>query len=188
MCCGWDVDIPWTSRGNAATGTWIFRGDESSGTNVWPAAAPLLSHVVDLIPSIRDGLEIDRPLRVLELGSGCGLVGLGLAAATASRVLLTEAPFSLGGDGDETSFDWLRSNVDANCDAVEAAGGGVDVAVLAWGDAGDHAAVAAAYPDGFDLVVGSDLLYVCRVGISLINRGVAAAATWIFRGDEALAT
>ena len=50
---------------------------DGTGLKVWPTSVPLLSHLQQLISK---RLPMERPLRVLELGSGCGLLGMGLAA------------------------------------------------------------------------------------------------------------
>ena len=53
----------------------------------------------------------------------------------------------------------LEDNVALNHDACASSGGSVSTARLAWGVEEDIAAVASAHPDGFDLVVASDVLY-----------------------------
>ena len=151
------------------TGRSRHRGD-GTGTTLWPAALPTLSYVQKLMPALSAGL--DRPLRVLELGAGCGLLGLGLACSGAD-VLLTEGRFDLG-DG-TTSFDWLEANVGANGDAVR--GGSAACAPLNWGDAADCEAIDDAHPRGFDVVVGSDLLYVPEAHGALHDTLVRFAAT-----------
>mmetsp|Transcript_3488 Transcript_3488/g.10125 ORF Transcript_3488/g.10125 Transcript_3488/m.10125 type:complete len:287 (+) Transcript_3488:151-1011(+) len=81
---------------------------------------------------------------VLELGSGCGLVGL-VAAALGAHVMLTDLP---------TVLDLLSSNVTANLPAILAAGGRAEVTALQWGKD--------APPPGWgspDLVLGADLVY-----------------------------
>ena len=53
---------------------------DGTGTRVWPTALPLLLYMQGLCPQMQQSLEITRPLRILELGAGCGLLGVGLAA------------------------------------------------------------------------------------------------------------
>ena len=50
---------------------------DGTGLKVWPTSMPLLFHLQRLIS---ERFTSERPLRILELGSGCGLLGLGLAA------------------------------------------------------------------------------------------------------------
>ena len=108
--------------------------------------------------------ELRRPLRILELGSGVGLLGIGLALCTGAHVVLTDPAirtnFDEGPDEEQgTTLDWLASNVELNREAVRLAGGATQVAPLRWGDAEHVSALRASCPHGFDLVVGSDLLY-----------------------------
>ncbi|KAJ8600267.1 hypothetical protein CTAYLR_000625 [Chrysophaeum taylorii] len=82
--------------------------ENGTGSTVWDAAIVLAKYV--------DTLDL-RGLRVVELGSGTGLVGL-VAAAGGARVLLTDLPECL---------DFLRAN----------AKGTAAVAELAWGETRD---------------------------------------------------
>lgn len=86
---------------------------------------------------------------VLELGAGAAGV-VALAAARVGRSVLST-------DGSALVLDHLRANIAANAHKVVCER--VRVAQLAWGDAADVAAVRALQPGGFDLIVGSDLLY-----------------------------
>jgi len=135
------------------------RDADGTGLKVWPTAAPLLTTLQRLVADRFHHLT--RPLRVLELGSGCGLIGLGLAATRRAHVVMTDpcvaVNFSEEGDGSDT-LDWLRSNVELNRGVLErGCGGSVRVEKLRWGD--ESAALALRGHAGFDLVVGSDLLY-----------------------------
>ena len=49
---------------------------------------PLLLHLQGVYPRVQESLGVSRPLRVLELGAGCGLLGLGLAATCGANVCL----------------------------------------------------------------------------------------------------
>jgi 2-polyprenyl-3-methyl-5-hydroxy-6-metoxy-1,4-benzoquinol methylase len=83
-----------------------------------------------------------RGLRVLELGSGCGLVALALACRGAN-VVATERAIAL---------PLLEKNLEANAALVERRGGTLSCAALDW-----------TTPDadvlnrGYDAVVGADL-------------------------------
>ena len=113
------------------------------------------------IRAAQDSLGVSRPLRVLELGAGCGLLGLGLAATCGANVCLTESAFALDDDGEHTSLSWLQSNVEANREIVESTnlGGVVSTAKLCWGECDDHDALREQQPDLFDLVIASDVMY-----------------------------
>ena len=83
-----------------------------------------------------------RGLRVLELGSGCGLVALALACRGA-HVVATERAIAL---------PLLAKNVEANAALVERRGGSVVSAALDW-TAPDPQVLSR----GYDAVVGADL-------------------------------
>ena len=133
---------------------------DATGTTLWPTALPLLLHLQGVLPRVQSGLGANRPLRVLELGAGCGLLGLGLASTCGADVLLTESGVALGDDDEAgTSLTWLDGNVELNRAVCEAQGGRVSTAKLAWGVDGDIAAIRERHPEGFDLVVASDVMY-----------------------------
>ena len=132
---------------------------DATGTTLWPTALPLLLHLQGAYPELQKGLGVSRPLRVLELGAGCGLLGLGLAATCGAHVTLTESGSALTEDGEETSLTWLEGNVELNRKACESGGGRVSAAKLAWGDADDISAVQLGEPGGFDLCIASDVMY-----------------------------
>jgi hypothetical protein len=88
-----------------------------------------------------------RGLRVLELGSGCGLVALALACRGAN-VVATERAIALL---------LLEKNVEANAALVERRGGTLSCAALDWTtpDAG-------VLNRGYDAVVGADLCFAAN--------------------------
>jgi hypothetical protein len=109
------------------------------------------SNVLPEILCSRYGPEICGGKTVLELGAGCGLIGL-VAANWAMRVDIT--------DGDEEEVELIRRNVEENAPT----GGCVCSAVhLEWG--GESAAAARKAgsplsPDGYDLILASQVVYV----------------------------
>ena len=61
-----------------------------TGLKVWPVSLRLIEHLhAELLPGVQQRAG-NRPLRVLELGAGCGSLGIGLAAL-GLQVLLTLA-------------------------------------------------------------------------------------------------
>jgi hypothetical protein len=89
----------------------------------------------------------ERPLQVLELGSGCGLLGMGLAATGLVDVVLTDHP---------NAMEWLSSNIELNRDSVREH---ARVAPLEWGNDIHATQLETQLTSPFDLIVGSDILY-----------------------------
>ena len=113
-------------------------GGDRTGLKSWPCALPLLGFLqtrfVEAFGSESLALK-GRRVRVLELGSGVGTLGLGIAAvAPNAEVLLTDPdlPLALDEDGDDTTtLEWLRRNVERNRDVV---GERAEALPLLWGD------------------------------------------------------
>jgi len=123
------------------------KATEHSGGVVWETAFFLARYLEKHVLPGRGG-DDTRRLRVLELGAGCGLMGLALARL-GCRVFLTEQP---------TAMDNLRSNVAAHLASSSA--DRAKALQLVWGDATDIAAVRAKGP--FDLIVASDVVFAAR--------------------------
>jgi len=108
-----------------------------------------------------DAALIVFQVRVLELGSGCGLLGLGVATSLPNaHVLLTDPGLPVAFNEDEepsSTLEWLRSNVALNDDVADR----VDTAPLLWGAEAhiDSIKASTRWAAGFDLIIGSDLLY-----------------------------
>lgn len=100
--------------------------------------------------------------RILELGSGTGVVGIAAALLGATRVLLTDLNYTLPN---------TRSNVDRNRRYFRL-GSSVDVAELDWFRP-------ETYPSSetFDLVLAADVVWVEQLVPGLVNALRAAAAT-----------
>lgn len=120
--------------------------EDAVGRFVWPTALPLLRHL-----SQQQEAE-GKPLVVIELGSGCGVLGMGLAASsTIKHVLLTDH-----------DSDWLQKNMDLNRPTISCP---MEVARLDWRSQGDIAAVQdrtqdlLAYYSAELWIVASDVVY-----------------------------
>ncbi|KAK7360008.1 hypothetical protein VNO77_01980 [Canavalia gladiata] len=135
--------------------TVVIRQLPSEGLSfqLWPAATTLVS-ILDnrridpansplssALSTARDG-----PLRVLELGSGTGIVGIVAAATLGGNVTLTDLPHVVPN---------IRFNAEANAGVVGSSGGAVTVAPLRWGHADDVEAIGRE----FDLILASDVVY-----------------------------
>ncbi|KAK2981591.1 hypothetical protein RJ640_011121 [Escallonia rubra] len=120
---------------------------------LWPAATTLVtlldghrSHPATSPLSALLTAQLGRPLRILELGSGTGLVGISASAILGAHVTVTDLPHVLPN---------LRFNAEANSSVLALHGGSVDVAALSWGDIEDMKVIGGEY----DLVLGSDVVY-----------------------------
>lgn len=111
---------------------------------IWPAAFSFVS-LLDLNPSLLL-LPTHSPLRILELGSGTGLVGISAAAVLGAHVTLTDLPGVISN---------IQYNATENAAVAAARGGALAVRQLRWGAAEDFAEIGTA----FDAVMASDVVY-----------------------------
>lgn len=89
-----------------------------------------------------------RPLNVLELGAGCGLLGLVIAQG-GHHVVLTEHPDAMSN---------LKQNVESNSKSLAPHATAV-AAQLRWGVAEDIEAVKHISTKTFEIIVGTDIVY-----------------------------
>ncbi|KAM0975446.1 hypothetical protein ACFX13_018764 [Malus domestica] len=122
---------------------------------LWPAATTLLTlldgyhgdpSTSPLGPTLSALDMRKRPLKILELGSGTGLVGIAAAATLGATVTVTDLQHVIPN---------LLFNVEANVSVLEANGGIVHVAALGWGEAADVEVIGRE----FDLILASDVVY-----------------------------
>jgi predicted nicotinamide N-methyase len=154
-----------SSRSVAVRGrTYVLAQRPSShnhGHIVWEASIALLDY---LASKPKDLAALASGLRVLELGAGCGLVGMALADAGA-RVVSTDLP---------SVVEHLKANVAANPPLAGAGkGGSITVLPYAWGD--DVAPLLDAAGGGFGLVVGTDVAYSGSLNPLLLQTACAIA-------------
>jgi len=99
----------------------VANSGAGTANNIWDGAY-VLAKLLELCAAEGDAAVVAvRGARVLELGSGTGLVGLAAAAAGAAAVVLTDLPYAL---------PLLTANVQHNVEAT--AGAQVHVAALDW--------------------------------------------------------
>ncbi|KAE8709523.1 pyridine nucleotide-disulfide oxidoreductase domain-containing protein 2-like isoform X1 [Hibiscus syriacus] len=140
--------------------TVVIRQLPSEGLSfqLWPAATTLVALLDDHLSHLREsplastltalsnGGGNGRKLKILELGSGTGLVGIAAAVTLGANVTVTDLPHVIPN---------LRFNAEANADVVAQRGGTVDVAPLRWGEDDDMEVIGRE----FDLVLASDVVY-----------------------------
>ena len=143
-------------------------GLDLTGLDLWPTTDVLLERLQQqLLPSLQQERQRQfgstrDPLRVLELGAGCGVLGISLAAM-GEQVVLTDIDLAFGESTDST-LRHLEANVALNSDIV---GKRAEVRRLAWGDDEDITEVAKLGP--FDLIVGCDLVYDPDLHVPLLQ-------------------
>ena len=131
---------------------------DSTGLDVWPAAARLCSYLAGA-PSLVRGR------RVLELGAGAGLPGIVAGLIGAGTVTLT--------DGEPLAVSLARRTA-----ALNGLGEGPSCRFhhLDWREPRLSSAAAAAAAEGADVVMASDCLYVTRDAPHLLSAALACLA------------
>ena len=142
-----------------------------TGLKYWPTASePMLERLqkAEYLPKL---LKEKNRIKVLELGSGIGLLGIGIASLNKNiEVILTDAPVDFEeiqkGNGTSSTttptssssrsstLSVLEENVELNKDIVE---NRITVKPLLWGNK-EHIQTID-YQGHIDLIVGSELLY-----------------------------
>lgn len=137
------------------------RAADITGLKVWACALPLTNFLQnDIFPSleekIKDIIQGKRSLRILELGSGTGILGLSVATLGV-HVVLTDPAIDVNLSEQESSntIDQLRMNLEHNRDVIDKR---TTVEKLLWGNKDDIEYIKGKY-ETFDLIIGSDLLY-----------------------------
>lgn len=153
--------------------------EASTGHRTWGAAS-IFAHRLASSPSTYLPLTPNpgRILRVLELGSGTGLVGLATAKVLEALDVPARVVLSDGGDEPQTVLANLRENVSANLAPPESAECGVkvDIERLDWRDylpsSSSYSTLDHSQGERHDLILGSDLAYE-RGQATLLHAAVA---------------
>lgn len=114
----------------------------STGAVLWPAAAAMIEWLGKELPA-----ESATPRRALELGAGLGSPGLFLQMFLGFDVVLSDVA---------EATELLRKNVNAN---FKGSSGAPKVESLRWNDSEHMKQVLSHAPEGFDVIVGSDITY-----------------------------
>ncbi|KAH7520040.1 hypothetical protein FEM48_Zijuj08G0101500 [Ziziphus jujuba var. spinosa] len=134
---------------------------------IWPAATTLVtlldqhrrqpsnSPLSPTLSALSDAPN-RRPLNILELGSGTGLVGIVAALTLGAKVTVTDLPHVIPN---------LQFNADANASVLTTNGGVVHASPLRWGEADDVELVGRE----FDLIIASDVVYHDHLYVPLLQ-------------------
>ena len=137
---------------------------------MWPCSSVLVKYL--------DRNDTVQGKHILELGSGCGIVGICAAVLGASSVLLTDkliknlqATYSPDGELNEEKasnpavlLDLIKENVNDNISALNATD--IRVAELTWGDLPQAQALDLR---GASLIIGSDCTFSVPLSASLFK-------------------
>ncbi|XP_028775605.1 protein N-lysine methyltransferase METTL21A-like [Neltuma alba] len=139
--------------------TVVIRQLPSEGLSfqLWPAATTLVSlldgyrceSASSPLTSTLSVFSVDpnrRPLNILELGSGTGIVGIVAAITLGANVTATDLPHVVPN---------IQFNANANAGVLASSGGAVNVAPLRWGHADDVEVIGR----DFDVILASDVVY-----------------------------
>ncbi|GAA0148339.1 protein modifying enzyme [Lithospermum erythrorhizon] len=127
---------------------------EGLSFKLWPAANTLVNLLDSCskcdstgpLFSVLNSCVDKRPVRILELGSGTGIVGIAAAATLGANVTVTDLPHVLPN---------MVHNIGLNVEVVKARSGNVEAAPLRWGEMEDMEAIGR----DFDIILASDVVY-----------------------------
>lgn len=144
------VEIEVVIREPALTG-------DSLGFKTWGSSYVLSRHLPTLrLNSLSDFFVNDSRPRVLELGSGTGLLGLAAAALWGVPITLSDLPNIVPN---------LRANADSNESLVSERGGSLRVGALTWGGEKDEEVFdGERFPVSLLLTLGFTCVQRCRMG------------------------
>lgn len=141
---------------NSINSAVVIRQLPSQGLSfqLWPAASTFVklldsynsSNTDKFSKTITNVVKNSNRIRILELGSGTGIVGITASVLLGADVTVTDLPHVLPN---------LKFNVDVNSSVLVPLGGEVHVAALSWGEVGEMEVIGREY----DLIIGSDVVY-----------------------------
>lgn len=134
---------------------------QSVGGNLWPASDLMIKYLIET--------RAAEGKRILELGSGCGYVGLACGVLGATRVTLsdrviTERRMEYDSEGmlveytgtpNEVLLELCKDNITRNVNQLN--GSDMDVQELEWGD--NNSSHISRLSQHYDLIIGSDVTY-----------------------------
>jgi len=132
---------------------------DALGLKTWASSYALAQQLERIArTSLAHLIQLDKPnkfTRILELGSGTGLLGMAAAAQWRANVLLSDLPQIMAN---------LKFNVDTNRDTVSHFGGSIDQAALTWGgplddDDGSKDDECFTHKNQFNVILAADGVY-----------------------------
>ncbi|RMZ92663.1 hypothetical protein DV736_g125, partial [Chaetothyriales sp. CBS 134916] len=132
---------------------------DSIARHIWDASLGFLRFFDHVFSTTETSSELQqlllrkrkRPLRVIELGAGCGIVGIAFAQLVKSDVLLTDL---------DDALDILNSNIRL---AAPAAGSRLEAMVLDWSEC------LASTSTQYDIILVSDCIYNPDSSVHLVE-------------------
>jgi predicted nicotinamide N-methyase len=148
--------------------------EDHLGFKTWASSYMLAKRLCGMdLPKPKEG-----PQRILELGSGTGLVGMAAAAVLKADVLLTDLPEIEGN---------LARNVAQNLDMIESEGGSATTAVLDWTNpklvvrSSSVGTDDLAFLEPFPIILAADAIYSAEHPAMLVN----AITLWLEHSPKA---
>ena len=154
---------------------------DSTGRHIWPTAIPLLQHMLQTTQEQSKGIFGDTSTTttktVLELGSGCGLLGMGLVAASMPPTSFSSSTTLYQVVMTDHSTEWLQQNLErnqeilfggSNVETQQQQHQNIEIHRLQWGNEQDLASLYetsailhqySKHRKQFDYIIGSDILY-----------------------------
>ncbi|PRP87678.1 hypothetical protein PROFUN_02378 [Planoprotostelium fungivorum] len=128
----------------------------AEGKLVWPASEILCQYICHLSHTHPN---LFRGKKILEVGSGQGLVGMTASLFSSSPPILT--------DYDEDAIELLEANLSRNFKDDDA--GRPITTKLTWGDEKSMDDLSKKHGDHFDFIVGSDIVYYRTAVVPLLQ-------------------
>ncbi|GAB5356994.1 hypothetical protein AAMO2058_000335700 [Amorphochlora amoebiformis] len=123
------------------------------GRTVWESGLRLIDFLE------KEHRESIMGAKVLELGTGTGIVGISVASMGANVVVT---------DREEKLLQLVKKNIDMNQEAIIAGGGSVETKQMDWGNRETTSKVAITCGP-FDYIIASDVLYSSPSHINLVE-------------------
>jgi hypothetical protein len=158
---GKDLELSIQHAATCTGGNMVSKTHDATGVMIWPATHLLCQHIASALPG-DGGIQLGE--FVLELGCGCGLVGI---AALRSAIVANRPCLWVATDMDDHALNLSRTNFCLNGVSVDGPSSRVWTRTLSWGcdEHADHILDQLATRNGgskntrFSSIAGADLVY-----------------------------